>query len=95
MHFIYVSTSAKIKDKKKFLEEILNSISKEIGYKLIPLNNLTDQEATKLTGLKGHSLNLMRDRHWSMPFLNPPSYLEEIINICVKNSMLIFLRVIE
>jgi len=59
--------------KYEFLEEILNFISKEIDYKLIPLNNLTDKEATKLTGLKGHSLNLMRDRHWSMPFLNPPS----------------------
>ena len=58
----------------EFLEEILNSISKEIDYKLIPLNNLTDQEATQLTGLKGNSLNLMRERHWSMPFLNPPSF---------------------
>jgi len=26
----------------------------------------------------------MRVRHWSMPFLNPPSYLEEKINICSK-----------
>ena len=69
----------------EFLEDILNFISKEIDYKLIPLNNLTDQEATQLTGLKGNSLNLMRDRHWSMPFLNPPSFLEEKINICCKN----------
>ncbi len=68
----------------EFLENILNFISKEIDYDLIPLNNLTDQEATKLTGLKGNSLNLMRDRHWSMPFLNPPSFLEEKINICCK-----------
>ncbi len=66
------------------LEDILNSISKEIDYKLIPLNNLTDQEATHLTGLRGNSLNLMRDRHWSMPFLNPPSFLEDKINICSK-----------
>ena len=70
--------------KYEYLEEILNFISKEIDYKLIPLNDLTDQEATQLTGLKGNSLNLMRDRHWSMPFLNPPSYLEEKINICSK-----------
>jgi len=70
--------------KYEFLEEILNFISKEINYKLIPLNNLTDHEATKLTGLRGNSLNLMRDRHWSMPFLNPPSFLEERINICCK-----------
>ena len=26
----------------------------------------------------------MRDRHWSMPFLNPPNYLEEKINFCCK-----------
>ena len=70
--------------KYESLEEILNFISKEIDYKLTPLNNLTDQEATQLTGLEGNSLNLMRDRHWSMPFLNPPSYLEEKINICCK-----------
>jgi len=62
----------------------LNFISKEIDYKLIPLNNLTDQEATQLTGLKGNSLNLMRDRHWSMPFLNPPTNLDQKINICCK-----------
>ena len=68
--------------KYEFLEEILNFISKEIDYKLIPLNNLDDKEATELTGLKGNSLNLMRDRHWSMPFLNPPNFLEEKINIC-------------
>ena len=70
--------------KYEFLEEILNSISKEINCKLIPLNNLVDEEATQLTGLRGNSLNLMRDRHWSLPFLNPPSYLEEKINICCK-----------
>ena len=40
--------------------------------------------ATQLTGLEGNSLNLMRDRHWSMPFLNPPCFLEEKINICCK-----------
>ena len=70
--------------KYETLEEILNLISKEIDYKLIPLNNLADSEATELTGLKGNSLTLMRDRHWSMPFLNPPVFLEEKINICCK-----------
>ena len=70
--------------KYEFLEEILNFISNEIDYKLTPLNNLSDQEATNLTGLKGNSLNLMRDRHWSMPFINPPSFYEKRINICCK-----------
>ena len=71
-------------EKYETLEEILNCISREIEYKLIPLNKLTNQEATELTGLKGNSLTLMRDRHWSMPFLNPPSFLEERINNCCK-----------
>ena len=70
--------------KYETLEQILNLISKEIDYELIPLNNLADSEATELTGLKGNSLTLMRDRHWSMPFLNPPVFLEEKINICCK-----------
>ena len=70
--------------KYELLEEILNFISKEIDYKLIPLNNLSDEEATDLTGLKGNSLTLMRDRHWSLPILNPPSFLEERIKTCCK-----------
>ena len=71
-------------EKYETLEEILNFISEEIDYKLIPLNNLTDHEATDLTGLEGYSLTLMRDRHWSMPFLNPPSFYEKKINISCK-----------
>ncbi len=71
-------------EKYEILENILSSISKEIIYDLQPLNNISDQEATELTGLKGHSLDLMRDRHWSMPFLNPPENKEEDINLCCK-----------
>ena len=71
-------------EKYEILENILSSISNEINYVLQPLNNISDQEATELTGLKGHSLDLMRDRHWSMPFLNPPEDKEEEINICCK-----------
>ena len=71
-------------EKYEILEKILNSISKEINFNLKPLNNLSDQEATELTGLKGHSLELMRERHWSMPFLNPPDDLKQKLNICCK-----------
>ena len=71
-------------EKYEILENILSSISNEINYNLQPLNNISDQEATELTGLKGHSLDLMRDRHWSMPFLNPPENKEEDINLCCK-----------
>ena len=78
-------------EKYELLEEILNFISKEINHKLIPLNDLTDQEAYQLTGLKGNALNLMRDRHWSMPFLNPPSYIEErIVNAAKKFKVEVF-----
>ncbi len=71
-------------EKYEILENILISISNEINYDLQPLNNISDQEAMELTGLKGHSLKLMRDRHWSMPFLNPPEIKEEEIKLCCK-----------
>ena len=71
-------------EKYELLEEILACISKEVNYNLIPLNNLSDQEATELTGLKGNALTLMRDRHWSMPFLNPPEHIEEKLENCCK-----------
>jgi len=73
------------------LEKILMKISEEIDYYLKPLNELSDSEATVLTGLTGNSLNLMRDRHWSMPFLNPPDNLEKkIINSSSKYEVNIF-----
>ena len=74
------------------LEKILNCISKEINYELVPLNNLSDREATKLTGLRGNSLTLMRDRHWSMPFLNPPNFLENKINVCCKKYKVVIFK---
>ena len=78
-------------EKYEVLEEILNLISEEIDYKLIPLNHLSDDDATDLTGLKGNSLTLMRDRHWSMPFLNPPAFLEEKIYLsCSKFNVEVF-----
>ena len=78
-------------EKYEILEDILNILSKDINYPLIPLNNLSDYEATELTGLSGNSLTLMRDRHWSMPFLNPPDSLEEKLkNVCKKYKVLTF-----
>tara|TARA_B100000963_G_scaffold23623_1_gene17646 strand:+ start:22 stop:819 length:798 start_codon:yes stop_codon:yes gene_type:complete len=59
------------------LEKILYNLSENINFKLRPLNTLSDYEATNLTGLEGESLTLMRDRHWSMPFLNPPDNFDE------------------
>tara|TARA_Y100000589_G_scaffold41855_1_gene35165 strand:- start:521 stop:1336 length:816 start_codon:yes stop_codon:yes gene_type:complete len=67
----------------KMLEKDLNNLSENINFKLRPLNTLSDFEANKLTGLEGESLTLMRDRHWSMPFLNPPeTFDEELKRLC-------------
>ncbi len=71
-------------EKYEKLEKILNEISNEINFNLQPLNSLSDNEATQLTGLTGYSLVLMRERHWSMPFINPPDYIEEKIYECSK-----------
>ena len=73
------------------LEYILKKLSYDIDFQLIPLNDLSDSEANSLTGLSGNSLNLMRDRHWSMPFLNPPDHLEEDLKqFCKKYEVVIF-----
>ena len=73
------------------LEFILKKLSSDIDFRLIPLNELSDCEANSLTGLSGDSLNLMRDRHWSMPFLNPPDHLEEDLKqFCKKYEVVIF-----
>ncbi len=73
------------------LEKILNNLSENINFKLRPLNTLSDDEATDLTGLEGESLNLMRDRHWSMPFLNPPDkFDEDLKRLCETFEVNIF-----
>ena len=78
-------------EKYEVLEVILKTISNQINYDLIPLNNLSDEDATELTGLRGIALTLMRDRHWSMPFLNPPDYLEKILHeTCIKHEVVFF-----
>ena len=75
----------------RILENILNKLSDNINFKLRPLNTLSDDEATNLTGLEGESLNLMRDRHWSMAFLNPPDiFNEDLKRLCPKYNVEIF-----
>ncbi|AAP99773.1 MULTISPECIES: mannosyl-3-phosphoglycerate phosphatase-related protein YedP [Prochlorococcus] len=55
----------------KYLRSKLELISLELGYKLIPLNDLSYQEINELTGLEGRGIELALDRKWSVPFLNP------------------------
>ena len=79
-------------DSYQKLELILKKLSKDIDFDLKPLNNLSDKEANLLTGLSGDSLILMRDRHWSMPFLNPPNHLEKELKKCCKKYNVVFFR---
>tara|TARA_B100000945_G_C20382065_1_gene597793 strand:- start:458 stop:1273 length:816 start_codon:yes stop_codon:yes gene_type:complete len=74
-----------------YLEKILQRLSKDVNFQLRPLNDLSEEEATILTGLSGQSQILMRDRHWSMPFLNPPSNLDNKLKyFCEKYNVEIF-----
>ena len=78
-------------ERYNYLEVILKNLSQEVNYFLRPLNDLSDKEASDLTGLSGDSLILMRDRHWSMPFLNPPIDIENKLNsLCQKYKVNIF-----
>ena len=63
------------------LRIILMNISKEINYKLIPLNDLNKTQIFKLTGLSEKGICRALDRQWSVPFLNPPDDLFEKIKI--------------
>ncbi len=56
----------------KYLREKLDLISKEIGYELKALNDLSNSEIFNLTGLDDKGIELALKREWSVPFLNPP-----------------------
>ena len=74
------------------LELILKKLSRDLDFQLKPLNDLSDKEANLLTGLSGNSLTLMRDRHWSMPFLNPPQHLEKNLKEYCNNYDVVIFR---
>ena len=78
-------------DKYELLDQILKNLSKEVEFPLTPLNNLSDKEIFELTGLSGESLVLMKDRHWSMPFINPPYEIEKKLSVlCKKYNVSVF-----
>ncbi len=69
----------------KELRIILTNISKEVNYQLIPLNDLSQNQIYELTGLSGQSINRALDRHWSVPFLNPPDDIFENVKLVCKS----------
>ncbi len=75
----------------KELRFILKNISKEVNYHLIPLNDLSNNQIFKLTGLSEKGINRALDRQWSVPFLNPPDDIfEKAKLICHSYNVHIF-----
>jgi len=75
----------------KQLRLILKNLSRELNYNLIPLNDLSKKEIFELTGLSEQGINRALDRHWSVPFLNPPEYIfEKLKLICESYKVHVF-----
>ena len=65
----------------KELRLILMNISREINFNLTPLNDLNKKQISDLTGLSDNGINRALDRHWSVPFLNPPDNKFDMIRL--------------
>ena len=75
----------------KELRTILLNISKIVNYHLTPLNDLTQNEIFELTGLSDQGIKRALDRHWSVPFLNPPEEVFERIKlVCLSYNVHVF-----
>ncbi len=69
----------------KELRQVLNSLGKDVDYDLTPLNDLNENEIYNLTGLKGQEITRALDRHWSVPFLNPPDIIFDKLKLFCKS----------
>ncbi len=62
------------------LRDVLDRLSNDIKFQLTALNDLGYKDIKKLTGLNDSQVTLALDRHWSVPFLNPPEEYQLILN---------------
>ena len=75
----------------KELRSILDKLSIDIGYQLTALNDLEKSKINDLTGLGDAEIELALDRHWSVPFLNPPiKYIDKLNKLREKYSINIY-----
>ena len=75
----------------KELRCFLKKISQDVNYHLTPLNDLNKSQIFELTGLSEQGINRALDRHWSVPFLNPPDYIfEKVKIICDSYNVHVF-----
>ena len=73
------------------LREVLDYLSEVIEYPLRALNDLSIQEINELTGLNAIEIKKALDRHWSVPFLNPPDkYIKQLQELALINDLNIF-----
>tara|TARA_B100000579_G_scaffold165319_1_gene134266 strand:+ start:601 stop:1398 length:798 start_codon:yes stop_codon:yes gene_type:complete len=73
------------------LRIVLMNISNIVNYQLTPLNDLNQKKIFELTGLSGKAIERALDRHWSVPFLNPPDEIfEKIKIICDSYNVHVF-----
>ncbi len=68
----------------KDLREVLAKLSNNVNYDLKPLNDLSIDQIYSLTGLSSDSIRRALDRHWSVPFLNPPESVKTSLNDFTK-----------
>ncbi len=75
----------------KELNIILSNISEKVNYNLTPLNDLSKKQIFQLTGLSDQGINRALDRHWSVPFLNPPEDIfHKVKLICESYNVHVF-----
>ncbi len=75
----------------KDLRNTLDYLSKRINYPLRALNDLSFEEINELTGLNPIEIEKALDRHWSVPFLNPPQqYVDQLNQLASLNNLNIF-----
>ena len=73
------------------LRQVLNSLSKLLAYDLMPLNDLNTNQIYNLTGLNDQEITRALDRHWSVPFLNPPDIIfDKLSQFCKSYNVHIF-----
>ena len=69
----------------------LDAISRDLGFKLRALNDLSFEEVEALTGLKNDSILKAMEREWSVPFLTPPmEYLDKLYKLSTNYQTNIF-----
>ena len=61
------------------LRDQLSTLAQVTDTPLKALEDLTPEQVTDLTGLQGEAIQMAQRRQWSVPFLNPPSDRQSLV----------------